>query len=185
MNQHKSTFYPASDVSFAQFTKDRPKFTENPLITLTRAQKEGLRYEKKAHDYLKDLLLANKDQNFEIKISPWIIFRCGNDPRTRIRFCQPDAVLISNDKSKIILTEIKYQHTSDAWRQLRLLYEPVLKFMFPFSSIACVEICRWFDPHTPFPEQFYYNEHPLQAVSEKLGVHIFRPRVAITKRKSK
>lgn len=172
----RATFYPASGVTFASFTENRPKFTETSPSSFTRAQKEGLRYEKKAHEYLKDLLVDSQDQNYELKISPWIMFKTKQDPFQRIRFCQPDAVLISSDSSRIILCEIKYQHTNEAWKQLRLLYEPVLKFIYPLSSIACVEICRWFDPHTSFAEHYYYAENPLAAIAEKLGVHIYRPR---------
>lgn len=174
------TFYPASGVIFAQFTETKPKFTETPLNLFTRAQKEGLRYEKKAHDYLKGLLLAEKNTNFELMLSPWIMFKTKHDSFERIRFCQPDAILISADRSRIILCEIKYQHTNEAWKQLRLLYEPVLRHIFPLASIACIEICRWFDPHTNFAEHYYYAENPLSAIAEKLGVHIYRPRKKYT-----
>lgn len=178
------TFYPASSVIYASFTEQRPKFTENPVNTFTRAQKEGLRYEKKAHEYLRKLLVASKDTDYELKVSPWIIFRSSHDDPKRIRFCQPDALLISSDQTKIILFEIKYQHTNDAWKQLRLLYEPVLRVMFPHASIACIEMCKWFDPHIAFVEHFYYSEDPLRATFEQLGVHIYRPRsVPRTKRR--
>lgn len=178
----EKTFYPASGVTFATFTNTKPKFTENPVIALTRAQKEGLRYEKKVHEYLQSLLLRAQDTNYELKLSPWIMFKASSDSFKRIRFCQPDAVLVSRDNLRIILCEIKYQHTNDAWKQLRLLYEPVLRHIYPLASIACVEICKWFDPHINFGEHFYYNEDPLQAISSSLGVHIFRPR-AIPRRK--
>lgn len=179
----EKTFYPASGVTFATFTTQRPKFTENPINAFTRAQKEGLRYEKKVHEYLKSLLIKSQNMDFEIKISPWIMFRAQSDDRKRIRFCQPDVLLISKDNSRIVLCEIKYQHTNDAWKQLRLLYEPVLKHIYPLASIACLEICKWFDPHTNFGEHFYYSEDPLQATASQLGVHIFRPR-AIPRKKS-
>jgi len=167
---------PISGVNFAQFTNIKPSFIETNPSSFTRAQKEGLRYEKKVFDYLKKLLVDEKDQTFEIKVSPWIMFRTNTDAFSKIRFCQPDTVLISKDFSKIIICEVKYQHTNEAWKQLRLLYEPVLRFMFPKSQIACLEICRWFDPHTHFTEHFYYAENPLSAIVEQLGVHIYRPR---------
>lgn len=179
----EKTFYPASGVNFAVFSETKPKFTENPIVPFTRAQKEGLRYEKKAHEYLHDLLIDTRDTDFELKLSPWIMFRTNSDARNRIRFCQPDAILVSRDNLRIILCEIKYQHTNEAWKQLRLLYEPVVKFIYPLASIACLEICRWFDPHVSFNEHYYYNEHPLQAIYDKLGVHIFRPRAISRKRR--
>lgn len=172
----KANFFPATGVTFATFTSQRPSFTENPSSAFTRAQKEGLRYEKKAHEYLKKLLIDARDINFELKISPWIMFKCKHDASTRIRFCQPDAVLISKDETRIILIEIKYQHTNEAWKQLRLLYEPILKFIYPKASIACLEICSWFDPHASFQEHYYYSENPLEALSERLGVHVYHPR---------
>ena len=173
---NKINFFPATGVTFACFTRNRPKFTENPLTVFTRAQKEGLRYEKKVQEYLQKLLIDAKDTNYELKLSPWIMFRQGTDPSRRIRFCQPDAVLISKDYSRISIIEIKYQHTNEAWKQLRLLYEPVLKFIYPSSSIACLEICRWFDPHAFFNEHYYYSDDPLSALPDKLGVHVYHPR---------
>lgn len=164
-------------VTFACFTQTRPKFTETSLSSFTRAQREGLRYEKKVHTYLEKLLADNNRNDFEIKISPWAMYRLQGDLSSKIRFCQPDVVLISKTLDKVILVEIKYQHTNEAWKQLRLLYEPVLKFLYPSYSIACLEICRWFDPHVPFGEHYYYSEHPLSAHDNQLGVHIFHPRV--------
>src|SRR5882672_12114884 len=137
----KRTFLPASGVCFAKFSEIKPKFTETPSSSFTRAQKEGLRYEKKAHEYLKGLVSSEIIRELKLILSPWIMFTTNFDPKGRIRFCQPDAIVLSKDERRIILFEIKYQHTNEAFKQLRLLYEPVLKFMYPLAEIFCVEIC--------------------------------------------
>lgn len=171
----RENFQSVSNVTFAQFTTTKPKFIETSPSLFTRAQKEGLRYEKKVHEYLQKLLEKEKSENDELKISPWVMFKTLHDSGERIRFCQPDAVLISTEKRKLTIFEIKYQHTNEAWKQLRLLYEPVLSFMFPSFSVSCLEICRWFDPHIYFAEHYYYAEHPLHGSDCLLGVHIYNP----------
>lgn len=172
-----STFIPSRlSISFANYASNEPKFLETNKNSFTRAQKEGIKYEKKVHSYLDELVLTEPNSEFVVKHNPWLIYRTNDDPVNRIRFCQPDAMIISEKNLSIILVEIKYQHTNEAWKQLRLLYEPIVRFIHRPYHISCLEICRWFDPHIFFNEHFYYNENPLRAITNQLGVHIYRPR---------
>lgn len=193
----RENFNPAGEVVWAKFSQEKPRFKETDRNSLSRAQKEGMRYERRAHEYLREIQATadrsasastRSGESYELVLSPWIVFQSKSDQSfdsnsngSSVRFCQPDAIFVSSKRPRVILIEIKYSHTNEAWRQLRLLYEPVLRKLFEptFGSeleIACIELCRWFDPHEPFTEHFYYEENPLDARSGKLGIHIYRPR---------
>jgi hypothetical protein len=172
----RENFKPAGVLEFAKFCKEPPPFISNEAIpVLTKTQKLGLRYEKKAQDYL--TRLCELDGGYDCVCNPWISFRRKGEPLSHVNYCQPDVLLVSRSSSRVIVGEIKLSHTGDSWRQLRQLYEPTLKFIWPKDvDIALLEICKWFDPHTPFPETFYYAENPIRAEPNKLGIHIFRSR---------
>lgn len=92
------------------------------------------------------------------------------------KYCQPDGLRIDVDSGVITLVEIKYQHTSDAWWQLKALYLPVLEKLFPASlwTFEFCEIVKWYDCATPFPEEVQLVANPF-ASSDKFKVHIWRP----------
>ena len=107
----------------------------------SKAKKWGREYEAKAQAALA------RDFGDAYRANPWIEFR---DARGARRICQPDGVLRIN--GRVFLIEIKVRHCVDAWQQLRLLYEPVLRKIHPRDSIACVELTRRYDPAVVFPE---------------------------------
>lgn len=104
---------------------------------------------------------------------PWIEFQEQENPRPR--FCQPDGLLFDPWTGRIILLEVKYQHTPDAWWQLRKLYAPVIEYLFPHYEVACVEVVKWFDPAVVFPERPALLKCPMEGDPSRLGVHIWRP----------
>lgn len=161
-------FRPAGLVLSASFA--RPPHLRKKRYTGRRL--EGIRYERKVQDYLStfygDRYLA----------SPWLRFypRAQGDEPARWRWCQPDGLLIDLAKGRITIVEVKYQHTSDAWWQVKHLYLPVLKKMFPESwwEFDFCEVVKWYDPSTLFPEKTVLA----QEVSMKhpnFKVHIWRP----------
>lgn len=91
-----------------------------------------------------------------VKIAPWIQYQNG-----ALRFCQPDALLFLPG-NQIVIVEAKLTHTADAYWQLRLLYEPVLRILYPEACIHVLEITRSFDPAVAMPEEmvlfFDYKE---------------------------
>jgi hypothetical protein len=84
--------------------------------------------------------------------SPWLKFKGANG----VKWCQPDGLLFDLAEGIITIIEVKYQHTSDAWWQLRKLYEPVLRRSFNHSEnlwdFRVLEIVKWYDPLTIYPE---------------------------------
>lgn len=155
-------FTPARDILTAAFSL--PPELKKRRYTGRRLQ--GIRYERAVHEHLQwrygQWYLA----------SPWIKFFADG----RWRWCQPDGLLFQPELGKITIVEIKYQHTIDAWWQIRHLYQPVLEFMMPPAlwKYEVCEIVKWYDPAITFPERIVLaNEvdmpHP------QFKVHIWKP----------
>lgn len=165
-------FSPAGSVYWAQFFPGTPSHAKN--IRAKGARAEGIRYEKKALEYLKKQVEKRKDE-YELILSPWLVFRSGQNPKDR--FAQPDALLYHQESKTITIVEVKLQHTAAAWWQVRQLYEPILRHIYPGFRFEALEIVRWLDPRTPFPETFFYAENVFETESGKFGVHIYDPRI--------
>ena len=122
-------------------------FGRTPSRGGSAAQKAGIRYERKALSALSKALP-------DVEQSKWFKF---SDATKAFRFCQVDALL--HTEALTVIFEVKTRFTSDAWFQLRQLYEPVVrKALYP-KSFALVIICKHFDPAAPFPE-------PVQHINE-------------------
>lgn len=157
-----SSFRPAGRVLSAAFCL--PPAIRKKRYTGRRLA--GIRYERKVHEYL-ELLYGDK-----YVASPWLRFYT----EAGWRWCQPDGLVVDAARGRITIVEVKYQHTSDAWWQVRHLYQPVLEKMFPPSlwELDACEVVKWYDPATLFPEkvvlaQDVHMHHP------SFKVHIWRP----------
>lgn len=154
----------ASEIQSAHFCP-RPAFADRPQRRSGRKQ-DGIRYETKAQAYLESL-------NANYLASPWILFVVGGRPH----WCQPDGIALDVCTGVITIIEIKYSHTAEAARQLRSVYLPVLSRMFAPGpwSYQLVEVVKWFDPSTFFPEPLMLCAKPFAHTGDKIGVHIWRP----------
>jgi len=123
-------------------------------------------YEARANVYLE----SRYDAGF--RRGPWVVFRDSTD---RDRWCQPDGLLFDPARNRIVVTEIKLRHCSEAYYQLFDLYCPVVRCLFPTWHVSGVEICRWFDPATATPATPRMREDPFDAVSGEFNVHIWNP----------
>jgi hypothetical protein len=132
----------------------------------TGARAQGVRYEAKGQEYLQarygDKYLA----------SPWLKFFADG----RWRWCQPDGLLIDLRRGKVDIVEFKYQHTSDAWWQVRRLYSKVLVHLFPAPQweLRACEVVKWYDPATVFPERTVLASE-IDMDTEFFKVHIWKP----------
>ena len=158
-------FRPAGRVLAAAFSS--PPALRKRRYTGRRL--EGVRYEKKVQEHL----LAFYGERY--LPSPWLRFFPAGDG-ARWRWCQPDGLLFDFERGRITIVEVKYQHTSDAWWQVKQLYLPVLQAMFPEKlwSFDFCEVVKWYDPAAPFPEKVVLAlevcmRHP------SFKVHIYRP----------
>lgn len=144
-------------------------------FSYTKQQREGLRYERRALSYLQELVDKREAKDFTLLANKWFTFKSEASTDSNPRFCQTDGILLNEREKRIILVEVKLQHTNSAWRQVRLLYEPILRVVYPSYSIAAIELCKWLDPHSSFPEQYFYAEDIFTAAPEKFGVHLYKP----------
>ena len=126
-----------------------PSFAIGEQRQPTPAQRNGLRYEEKALTYLEGWAGRN---GYCVYKKVWIQYR---DLLGRVRYCQPDAYLLSQLDDNLIVAEVKLHHTRDAFQQLRL-YRGLLGELYPKNTISGIEICHNFDPSefktTLFPD---------------------------------
>lgn len=126
--------------------------TQVPPVSLrktksTVVQKKGNKYEAKVRTHI-ERAYANSSE-YRYLFSPWFTYRLPGDTA---RHCQPDILLFS--AKQIFICEVKLNHIRDAYYQLRNLYAPVVKAVFPGYEISLIEITRSFDPRILFPEEF-------------------------------
>lgn len=126
-------------------------FCATPLLPkrrrTTAAQKYGKKYEGRVLSFL-----ATRFDN--IRSGPWIRFATERDS---YRLCQPDALLVGSKSAEITIVEVKVRHTLDAYWQLRYLYAPVVKAIFPSHKIRLLEIVKSFDGGIHYPETFNFH----------------------------
>ena len=137
-------FRPAEGVRSAWSVGDGPfGRTPQPSKRRTAAQNAGLRYERKVKKLLGDTFGP------EFRPGQWLRFFERSE--TTPRFCQVDGLLVRGNRA--IIFECKYTFTSDAWFQLRQLYEPVVRKAFYADVVGLCVVCRVFDPAIAFPEE--------------------------------
>lgn len=130
---------------------------------------QGIRYERRGHECF-------QERYGDCYVpSPW--FQFSEEESDSPRWCQPDALLFDPTAGRIHILEFKYQHTSDAWWQLRQLYFPVIRALFPrhLWEIGLCEVVKWYDPVTAFPEKVVMAREPQIVLPGELGVHIWKP----------
>lgn len=163
-----TNFRAAVDVSYARFLPARPHFIKERQ--LSGRQKLGYRYERAVRDYLAKLLL--RAPGVELQQDRWLEF----SDRSGRRWCQTDAIVIDRQRGVGIIVEVKYQHTAEAWWQLKWLYEPVVAKALPGITWGLLEIVHWHDPQVLFPEPYQLTPNPLRIPKRgQVAVHIYNP----------
>lgn len=140
--------------------------TPPPFLRKTKPRgrkRQGVKYEAAGQ-----ALLADRFGGAYLP-SPWIRFTDSGGQH----WCQPDGLL--DTPHGLIIVEFKYQHTLDAWQQLRLLYEPVVAALHPGRPIAVLEIVKWYDCAVAFPEPVRLVADISKHQGRDFGVHIWKP----------
>jgi hypothetical protein len=124
-----------------------------------------VRYERKVH--------ARMEELYDLCYVPstWFAYHWSG----RIRYCQPDALLVLPERKILLILEVKYSHTADAFWQLEHVYLPVLRcFLGPSNlwQLATVEVVKWFDPAVQFPCRVRLCEDLTQVRVNDFNVHI-------------
>lgn len=161
----KTNFLPAEGVQKAEWCT-QPRFIRSGKGA-KGARAAGLRYERRAQLYL-----AAMAGSREYLRGPWVAFKCHGDAQWR--YCQPDGVLV--EEKRIVIVEIKYHHTTDAWWQLWRLYRPVVQFLFKGREVLCVEVVKWADMVLPFPGATWAPDPFAPPAPPLTGVHLFNGR---------
>jgi len=131
------------DLRWAQLATTVPAFARHrPTRRGRRAQ--GIRYEKGLHAHFLELF------GDSYIVSPWFQYREGDE--SRVRWCQPDGLLIDFPRGQITIVEAKYQHTVDAWWQLQRYLAVVGRVFGPSFTYAVCEVVKWYDCAVRFPE---------------------------------
>lgn len=155
-------------VDWAKLTGASPHFPTQHKRTGRRLQ--GVKYEAK----VQEMLIAKFTGNY--LPSPWLYFKGSSG----VHWCQPDGLLFDVQNGIITIIEVKYQHTTDAWWQVRRLYEPVLREIFSemLWDFRMLEIVKWYDPDVRWPEPLRLVsevEHAANLDFDTTGVHIWKP----------
>jgi hypothetical protein len=137
-------------------------------VRRTGRRAAGIRYEQRVQDHFTELF-----DGFYVP-GPWFCF--GEAGRANPRWCQPDGLLFQPRHQLITILEIKYQHTPDAWWQLKTLYYPILAVAFPPNlwRFAFCEVVKWHDPAVAFPEPYRLTPSPAALSPGAFGVHIIK-----------
>lgn len=126
-----------------------------------------MKYEAAVHVHLKSIYGRAYVQ------SPWFVFQ--EEDETRVRFCQPDALLFDTKLSRIVIVEVKLRHTEKAWWQLKHKYATVVREVYPWMEIAYCEVVQWFDISIPFPEIVDLRPAVRMAQPNEIQVTIWKP----------
>lgn len=172
MNKRQSPYFlsdvqSVEDVEWGRLSLVSPPFIAKPQRR-TGKRGQGVRYENKVHGYLRDRYGLGYIQ------SPWFQFR---ERRVdKLRWCQPDGLLLRPKLGVITLVEVKYQHTPKAWAQLVRLYLPVVQHVFgPLWRYATCEVVKWYDPAVSFPQRVTMAPDLFDVRPGEFGVHIWKP----------
>ena len=176
-------FTPAGRVLWSALSDIEPDWLvdvqKREKKAMTPAQRRGIVYEHGAHSYLEAV-----GDGFYLP-APWIKFGTvdpiSNEVCKIARWCQPDGLYFDFSQALIAIVEIKFRHTSVAYKQIKELYQPVLEHLFvdpnnrragSVFSFCGVEVVRHFDPMTKFPEPFARRAHPFKALDkDRFYVH--------------
>jgi len=159
-------FNPVGDLVWVRPLPYQPPFINRRKPKGRKAQ--GVRYEQRAHAHFRDLYGERYIH------SQWFQFQeAGLNPR----YCELDGLLIRPKQGRLILLEMKYSHTANAWWQTRKLYSPILRFLFPAElwELSVCEVTKWYDPAVAFPEPAHLIKDIRDSQPGKFGIHIWKP----------
>lgn len=150
------------------------KFSTQPEFAKRQRRRSGARLRGKQYEAKVGAALAAEYAE-RLLLAPWIEFQDESGKH----WCQPDGLLLNVQSGIITIIEIKYQHTPDAWLQLRRLYQPIVDFLFSTPdrlwSTSIVEIVKWYDPQVAFPEPIRMTPILHHAHPKMFNVHIWNP----------
>lgn len=123
-----------------------------------------MRYERKVH--------ARLEQRYGLNYVPnqWFAYLW----RGKVHYCQTDGLLVFEEPRTLLLLEVKYSHTPDAYWQIEHLYLPVLQSFLAEGGwkVATAEVVKWFDPAVQCPRRPILRERLEDVKVGEFAVHI-------------
>lgn len=163
-----TNFTPAGVLEWVRHSTVSPPFIFKGRRATGR-RRSGEVYERKVQAWL--------EGEFEGRYvpSPWFYFKAIG--QEKVRWCQPDGLLFDPHSGLLTIIEVKLQHTAAAWWQVKLLYFPIIAQVFPpdLWRYSFVEVVKWYDRDTAFPERIQLLPHIALAEEGRFGVHIVKP----------
>ncbi len=157
------------NITWADLSPWAPSFTLCAHKRSTAAQAHGNRYEKKVQRYLTEQYPGTYVP------STWFRYSVHNHPHWN--YCQPDGLLFDFNRNLITIVEIKLGHSLRAWKQIRTLYEPVVRRVFgSYWQYAACEVTSYHDPAIKFPEPLHYTTRLSSLQSGQFGLYLIRER---------
>ena len=137
-----STLYSARLISRVEAgNEDRADSSRGIPADSSLSQRAGLKFEEKMRGSLSALF-----PDFR----PGLWFFYSESSHHKGRRCQIDGLV--EFKTRILLFEIKSQHTVNAWFQLRRLYQPIVEHVFD-KKCTVVEVVERGDAMMAYPER--------------------------------
>jgi hypothetical protein len=153
---------------YVRLLAEPPSFIRREKLFGARA--EGVRYEKKVREKLRRLVAERPE--LDLALAQWIEFQ---DDEGR-KWAEVDAFVQNRQSRNAICFEVKLRHTPSAWFQLWKLYVPLLQHALSGFRWEGVEVVKWFDPSTGFPEPFSLTPSPFVVpVRGRTAVFIYNP----------
>lgn len=157
------------DVCESRLSLATPSFVLAARSRRSSAQQAGLRYEQALH---REFQTRYPDNYLP---SPWFAYRRFSSPGV-VNYAQTDALHIEPRTGVITIIEVKKKHCAESYFQLCDKYLPLVRQCFGADwSYKLVEICEWYDPHTPYPCRVKLIPRLEEALSRDVSVHIWRP----------
>lgn len=156
-------FKPAGTLTHVSLC-DRPKCIPKRRRH-TASQKDGLKFEEAVLDSL------HKSLSGVIVPGMWLGFRSKEYPG--LRYAQPDGVYFEPRWGRITIIECKLRHTEKAWWQLRTLYEPLIRFVFPDWDVDVCEVFKYNNRDVRMPEPILYVQK-VTAEVDRFKAHKWR-----------
>lgn len=155
----------ADSVSFVRL-RERPFFIKE-VKRRKGPKRDGQRYEAKIHE------IFGGRYGERWLPGPWFEFHVDLGA---VEYCQPDALFWHPAERRVVVCEVKLQHTTDGFEQLHGLYLPVVQAWLGWSwTVTLCEIVRWYRPEIQLPVSCVMADSPDNRRTDSLSVHICNP----------
>jgi len=161
------------DLEWVRLADSIPPFARKKRLHGRRRM--GIKYEEKVKEHFEEAFPPKVGHPSFIS-GPWLEYKILNEGK--VRYAQPDGLLVSLDTGVLTICEIKYQHTAQAYWQVMDKYLPLVERLFNTTNmwkIGVCEIVKWYDCAVVFPAHVTLRDCIASVRPGEFGVHIWKP----------